>query len=243
MKRFCSQCGRVLKPFERNSRNLCKKHLHQFEKFGEFKDNNPRGVFDPNEIKILKDHAEIDTYDSYGNVMHTFLLDIEDVKYLEGHKWRSIIKRKNYACPYLGTGHTVYFHKLILDNPKQQVDHINRNTLDNRKSNLRIVSNSVNMYNQDLRSNNTSGFIGVTKLKNNKWKAEISWHKKRYCSPKYDSLEEAVYHRYLFEEIIAEGFFKQKEEKLEQIKKLSKSQKENIQKWFENRLKEQVNKI
>ena len=44
-------------------------------KFGEFKDSNSRGVFDSNEIRILEKWAEIDTYDSYGNIVETFILE------------------------------------------------------------------------------------------------------------------------------------------------------------------------
>ncbi|MBQ8131730.1 MAG: hypothetical protein IJ193_04495 [Bacilli bacterium] len=49
-------------------------------------DNNPRCVFDPNEIRLCDGYAEIDTYDAYGNVVTTFKLDLEDVPKLSGHK-------------------------------------------------------------------------------------------------------------------------------------------------------------
>lgn len=42
------------------------------------------------------------------------------------------------------------------------IDHINRNTLDNRRSsNLRIVDNSLNQKNKSIQKNNTSGIPGV----------------------------------------------------------------------------------
>ncbi|MFA5291973.1 MAG: HNH endonuclease signature motif containing protein [Phycisphaerae bacterium] len=60
--------------------------------------------------------------------------------------------------------------RVILNPPKGQVvDHKNRNPLDNRKCNLRIVTNRQNMLNRILE--NSTGFIGVsikrTKTKNN----------------------------------------------------------------------------
>lgn len=44
----------------------------------------------------------------------------------------------------------------------EQVDHINHDGLDNRKENLRIVTNSQNGMNRRLTSANTSGYKGVS---------------------------------------------------------------------------------
>ena len=53
-------------------------------------------------------------------------------------------------------------------------DHKNRNGLDNRGDNLRIVPQSINMANSKLNRKNTSGFRGVSWVERlKKWKAYI----------------------------------------------------------------------
>lgn len=53
-------------------------------------------------------------------------------------------------------------------------DHINGDGLDNRRANLRPATASQNHFNQRLRSNNTSGFKGVSLDKRyDKWAAHI----------------------------------------------------------------------
>jgi hypothetical protein len=73
-----------------------------------------------------------------------------------------------------------YIHRLvmgILDNPSIHIDHINGNTIDNRKENLRIVTRSQNMKNRSSSVNGTSKFLGVYYCSNKrggkKWRAVI----------------------------------------------------------------------
>ena len=58
--------------------------------------------------------------------------------------------------------------------PTGQIDHINADRADNSICNLRDVSQSLNQQNQKkARSNNRSGFFGVSKNKN-RWMARIN---------------------------------------------------------------------
>lgn len=59
---------------------------------------------------------------------------------------------------------THYLHRFIMgENEKYYIDHINHNTLDNRKENLRITLNKQNTKNRKSRnSNNTSGYRNVS---------------------------------------------------------------------------------
>lgn len=59
------------------------------------------------------------------------------------------------------------------------VDHINGDTLDNRRSNLRLCTVSGNNHNRMKSKNNTSGYKGVSWLKQNqKWRAYIKVNSK-----------------------------------------------------------------
>jgi len=66
-------------------------------------------------------------------------------------------------------------HRYIMNyNGDNYVDHINNNTLDNRKKNLRIVTAKQNNMNSSSRSNSSSKYIGVSyHNRNKKWQASI----------------------------------------------------------------------
>jgi hypothetical protein len=74
-------------------------------------------------------------------------------------------------------GKTKYVHRAIYElhhgsiPPGMVIDHINRNTLDNRIENLRLVSHAQNLQNQKMRTDNTVGVKNVT----------YSVRMKRYC--------------------------------------------------------------
>jgi hypothetical protein len=52
-------------------------------------------------------------------------------------------------------------HRLILGTPKGQIDHENRDRLDNRRANLRVCTTQQNNRNISMRKDNTSGYKGV----------------------------------------------------------------------------------
>ena len=93
------------------------------------------------------------------------LVDDSDYEFLSQYKWH--VTKKGYAArnAYLGGGRlkpkrkTIYMHNLIIDAP--YVDHINRNSLDNRRSNLRQCTHKENMWNKSIYSCNKTGFKGV----------------------------------------------------------------------------------
>lgn len=57
---------------------------------------------------------------------------------------------------------TIYMHREIIGAPPGHgVDHISRDSLDNRRANLRLCTHSTNGFNRSKTKNNTSGYKGV----------------------------------------------------------------------------------
>lgn len=88
-------------------------------------------------------------------------------------------------------------HRLILARelgrellPKEFVDHINGDGLDNRRINLRIATHQQNIRNQRLSKANTSGYKGVSK-RNKRWGSCISVDGKTIHLGRFDTPEEA----------------------------------------------------
>ena len=67
-------------------------------------------------------------------------------------------------------------HRLILGNPQAEVDHINGDKLDNRRTNLRLATRQQNSYNAKTHVNPT-GFRGVWD-RGNRFQAGIYVHGK-----------------------------------------------------------------
>lgn len=108
------------------------------------------------------------------------LLDVlvDDDFYETLHKKGWWINSHGYAVRQKriqGKRKNTYLHHLVLP-PKQgfDIDHINRNKLDNRRENLRYATRAENIYNMPEKKNNTSGHKGVSWDKQHKkWRAYI----------------------------------------------------------------------
>jgi hypothetical protein len=75
----------------------------------------------------------------------------------------------------------IYMHKVINNTSNGfQTDHINGNRLDNRRVNLRTVTNRQNQQNRSIDCRNNSGYKGVHFFKrDSNWQAYITYNGKR----------------------------------------------------------------
>lgn len=113
----------------------------------------------------------------------TTIVDDEDYDRLMEHSWALNPEGRGYAVrkgsKRRGEPRTVQMHKEILEVPEGvQVDHINGNSLDNRKVNLRPASVQQNAFNRKKPNVVcTSKYKGVFRRKNKKtWTARIKYN-------------------------------------------------------------------
>ena len=92
------------------------------------------------------------------------LVNLEDFDNLSRFRWYcSEVSGLSYARRY-SKDKTIYMHREIMGvtDPNIEVDHIDRNGLNNTRTNLRLVSSTINQFNTRIRTDNTSGFRGVS---------------------------------------------------------------------------------
>lgn len=111
------------------------------------------------------------------------IVDDEDYERVNQFQWTVTITPSGSAYSFRtdyssGGKKTIYMHRFVANTPDDLTcDHINHNTLDNRKENLRNCSHQDNMLNRKISPSNTSGFKGVSRY-NGKWYAKVSKGKK-----------------------------------------------------------------
>lgn len=167
-----------------HGKGYCHKHWQQLYRSGKVLE---RTRYDKADIKIEGAVAIITIYDKRENPFQTAIIDVDDVPKVENFKWHL------QSSGYIASKKAGLLHRLIIGASREQlVDHVNRNKLDNRKSNLRITSRSANVHNSKMHITNTSGTKGVCFHKvTGKWEAFISLDGKR-VRKLFDDFDDAV---------------------------------------------------
>lgn len=143
-------------------RGYCFRHWQQWRKHGEVL---TREVRTESPIKEYDDYARVALLDTYDNIVNWTLISTVDIPLVMGRKLRC--DKGRYAVMF-GNGHkTMYLHRLIFPESKE-VDHINNDGLDNRRSNIRPATHRQNA------ANKISSRIKGVRKRGNKWEAYIS---------------------------------------------------------------------
>jgi hypothetical protein len=148
-----------------------------------------------NEYKITDGIVRIRVKASDGT-NHVVWIDEIDKHWLDSHSVRVCKVTGTYFSARLyGSNLGGILARRILSVPRELViDHINENPLDNRRCNLRIVTQAENTQNSDSRSlGSSSGYRGVTYRKDNGlWAAQAQINKVKSHLGMYRTKEEAA---------------------------------------------------
>ena len=181
--RICEYCGSINDVwFYKKEIMLCKSHYLEMYSTGMFRSDDEKGykhnlIYKPSHIEIHFKNGEIG------------LFDLDDEELVKNTYWG--IDVAGYIHGKVN-GKLARYHRHLFNFPKETIDHINRDKLDNRKNNLRLCSQKENSRNLSLAKNNTSGVTGVTKTKHGTWKARITVDRKEIHLGNYKSLDKAA---------------------------------------------------
>jgi len=126
-------------------------------------------------------------YDVYVTKMPSWFLSGAKNNYVTAD-WRN--------CP--GGRRKIRLHRFLIlgmdDDQNKVVDHINGDTLDNRRCNLRVLSKSMNVsHRANLNSNNKSGHRGVHWCNTNKrWIASIQHNEDTWWKKSFENKDDAI---------------------------------------------------
>ena len=180
---FCNRDDNEYKIRKIGEYYYCPKHITRHYRKQNMEMNS---IYDPNDYVIYDDRAEIILRNVNGIELSRAIIDLEDVPICKLYKWhlRKGHGDTDYVIASLPNNKKVHLHRLILDyEGKDDVDHINRNGLDNRKLNLRIVDHSTNA------SNNKH--TGIYRVGSGRYRASCCKDYKTYYIGTYDTFEEA----------------------------------------------------
>jgi len=123
----------------------------------------------------------------------TILIDDDDFKKINKFKW--YISRSAKDKYYIANRNGQRLHRLITDcQDGMEVDHINGNTFDNRKVNLRICSRSENSMNRKKSNNKSSIYKGVSLYKRDmNWVSYIKINGKKISLGYFETEKEAAF--------------------------------------------------
>ena len=156
-------------PVKYKSMGLCNKHGIQMSRYGKIIKHTRK---DPNEIIHNADGtASIVLRNKHGEKIASALIDVSDIPLVKRYKWSLFGK-------YAGTNNPKKKLHQILNPDWKYTDHINGNSLDNRRCNLRQATHAQNMRNAPIDCRNHTGYKGVRIRKGRNGKLQAT--KKKY---------------------------------------------------------------
>lgn len=180
-------CGCLSREMARETMSKTKRKTNKYEFINDIgicyaTNNNKKILFDTEDYDLIKQYTWM--VNSNNN----------DYQWVASHNIPKDNNMRNF------TSKRLVMSRLIMLNGRDDcndlsihIDHINNNPCDNRKCNLRFATRSTNEMNKKLRSNNKSGFTGVTWKENiHKWTAQITINGSHIHLGLFTSKEDAI---------------------------------------------------
>lgn len=125
------------------------------------------------------------------------VVDIDDLPLVAPYNWHAVLNGRviRYAQRSINFGagnirHLMMHRVLIGADPDKQVDHIDGDGLNNRRSNLRQCTGAENTRNRRMKSGVTNPYKGIC-FKHGRWTSEISIEGRQRHLGRFDTPEEA----------------------------------------------------
>lgn len=124
---------------------------------------------------------------------HVCLIDDADLPLVSAFNWSALRVTDSHVYASAGKNR-VLMHRLITAAPRGYfVDHINGNSLDNRRENLRVCTARQNFQNRTRMSNSRNPYKGIAQSKHKtRWCARIRVDGTRTTLGWFDTPEEAA---------------------------------------------------
>ena len=134
-----------------------------------------------------------------GTIVAYTIVDVEQAAYLSQWRWR--LHSGGYAYRAVGSSSTgnrrlILMHRVILGLSEgghtPEADHVNRDRLDNRLSNLRLATHAENMQNRPSHHGGSSKYRGVHwDASAQRWRTMVKINGKRYFRRVFRDEDEA----------------------------------------------------
>ncbi len=189
MTRICQvpDCSR-----KHRQNGYCDKHAQQVRLHGHILE---RTIYTPNVFVVEGDVCRIQIYDIKGNHSYNATIDADNYNIVKDRKWRVCCGRVGFMG-YVASGWKETFillHRLLTGAPDgQMVDHKDRDTLNNKRENLRFCTRSQNKMNSRTPRHSKSGVKNVCFATGpKKWQSHIKVDGKKIHLGFFDRLEDA----------------------------------------------------
>jgi hypothetical protein len=124
-----------------------------------------------------------------GKSDETFLISLESLPKVIQHNW--YYSKSGYPKSYTARYHTLHRFLLGRQEKGMVIDHINRNKMDNRLENLRVITQKENSYNRTKNANSLNKYKGIV-LNGSSYDAVITKDKKKYILKGFETAEDAA---------------------------------------------------